>query len=84
MAQNKKKREFFKEIYEVIDRLEQAGIDDNDQINFVLLVRGACNKPWMYVGNESFESAVRGVFDRGPDDGSITRPDLKSIHLLFK
>ena len=58
MAHKKDKLEFLKQIDEIADRLRQAGITDNDQIDFVLLVREACARPKVYVGKESFELAA--------------------------
>jgi len=44
-----------KEIDLLRERLATGGINDWQQINFCLLIRGACQRPQVYVGKQSFE-----------------------------
>lgn len=55
MTYESKKRELFKDIYTIIDRLDANGIADNERINFCLLIHAACKRPQVLVGKHSFE-----------------------------
>jgi hypothetical protein len=59
---------------ELVDELNQHRIADNDQIDFCLLIRNACQRPQVYVGKANFEmlaSFLEGydhALDRHPDN----------------
>lgn len=44
-----------KEMDLLAERLTTGGINDWQQINFCWLIRGACQRPQMYVGKQNFE-----------------------------
>jgi hypothetical protein len=44
-----------KELDLLAERLTAGGVNDRQQINFCWLIRGACQRPRMYVGKQSFE-----------------------------
>src|SRR5262245_34460290 len=49
------KHPFLKELDMLEERLTTGGVNDRRQINFCWLIHGACQRPQMYVGKQSFE-----------------------------
>lgn len=44
-----------KEFELLVERLTTGVVNDPERTNFFLLIRGACQRPRMYVGKQSFE-----------------------------